>query len=281
MKRLVTGCVVLAACLSSQAVCGQEPAKKTTGNVTAAQEGKKGGEKGGTKDNRFPDGLDHDFGRVARGTYAKHTFRVVNTSDSQVEMTSVRAGGIARVRVSKTKLQPNEVGKLFVAVDTRRFSGTKTSAIYLSMRKGEGLPEDFRFSITCNSDDTLKLDPKILLQNRLMEAACKGVSIARDGFPPSPGVYLGDEKSPDIVSVLKEGADVNGPDQKGCTALMYASICGLAENVKTLLANGADATLKDEDGWTALMYAEADHHWRVEGRREVAKVLKKHLAKKQ
>lgn len=91
---------------------------------------------------------------------------------------------------------------------------------------------------------------------------------------------MGDAKSPDIATALKEGAVVNIPDQKGCTALMYASICGLAENVKTLLANGADATLKDDEGWTALMYAEADHHWRVEGRREVAKVLKEHLAKK-
>ena len=90
---------------------------------------------------------------------------------------------------------------------------------------------------------------------------------------------MGDEKSPDIVTVLKEGAKVDGPDQRGCTALMYASICGLPQNVKTLLANGADATITD-DGWTALMYAEANHEWRVEGRREVAKILKEHLAKK-
>jgi hypothetical protein len=113
-----------------------------------------------------------------------------------------------------------------------------------------------------------------------MEAACKGVSIERDGFPPSPGVYLGDDKSTDIVTVLKEGATVNGPDQRGRTALMYASICGLAENVKTLLANGADATLKDDEDRTALMHAEADHPWRVDGRREVAKVLKENLGKK-
>jgi hypothetical protein len=167
-----------------------------------------------------------------------------------------------------------------VSLDARRFKGQKTCILYVSIRSGQRYASTAALVIKANSDESLKLDPKILLQNRLMEAACKGVSVARDGFPPAPGVYLGDEKSPDIATALKEGAKVDGPDQRGCTALMYASICGLPENVKTLLANGADARFKDKGGWTALMYAEAGHEWRVEGRREVAKLLKEHLAKK-
>jgi hypothetical protein len=240
-----------------------------------------GTEEKGQKDDRFPDGQEHDFGRVARGTYSKHAFRILNAADVPLEIVSVRSSpGALRVRANKSELKPKEEGKLLVLVETPRFAGPKTMAFYLTMRKKDGPPEEFRFSVTCNSDEALKLDPKIVLQNRLMEAACKGVSIEKDGFPPSPGVYLGDDKSPDIVTILKQGGKVDAPDQRGCTALMYAAICGLAENVKTLLANGADATLKDEEGWTALMYAEADHHWRVEGRRQVARVLKEHLAKK-
>ena len=276
MKLQVTCCIMLSFGYISASVFPQVFTKK----AAVAQEAKTADDEGDKKVNRFPDGLDHDFGKVARGTYAKHAFRIANISDSPVEILVRTSPGAVKVRASKAKLEPKEVGKLLVVVETSRFVGSKTVAIFLTMRKGGGPVEDFRFSITCDSDETLKLDPKILLQNRLMEAACKGVSIARDGFPPSPGVYLGDEKSPDIATVLKEGADVNGPDQKGRTALMYASFCGLAENVKTLLANGADATLTNEDGWTALMYAEADHQWRVGGRREVAKVLKEHLAKK-
>jgi ankyrin repeat protein len=61
---------------------------------------------------------------------------------------------------------------------------------------------------------------------------------------------------------------------------MYAAICGLPENVKTLLANGADPALATDDGWTALMFAEAHTSFRVEGRKEVVKVLREHLAKK-
>jgi Ankyrin repeats (many copies)/Protein of unknown function (DUF1573) len=266
MKLFGTYVVLLACFVPSYRATAQEPQKKENADA---------------KVNRFPDGQSHDFGKVAYGAYVKHTFRLLNTADVPLEIISVRssAGGL-RVQVSKAELKPKEEAKLLVLVETRRFIGSKTMAFYLTMRKKDGPPEEIRFFITCNSDKDLKLDPTILLQNRLMEAACKGVSVARDGLPPSPGVYLGDEKSPNIATVLREGATVDGPDQRGCTALMYASICGLAENVKTLLANGADATLKDEEGWTALMYAEADHNWRVEGRREVAKILKEHLAKK-
>jgi hypothetical protein len=266
MKLYSTCWLLLAFILLPHTAVAQEPQKKKNSD---------------TKDSRFPDGHSNAFGKVAMGAYVKHTFRIVNTSDVPVEITSVRrsVGGPVKVSVDKSTLNPKEDGKLLIVVDTNRFVGQKEVAIYVTMQTGKARVEEIRFFITCNSDEDLKLDPKSLLQNRLMEAACKGVSIDRDGFPPAPGVYLGNAKSPEIVAVLKEGADINAPDQSGCTALMYASICGLPENVKTLLANGADATMKN-DGWTALMYAEADHHWRVEGRREVAKILKQHLAKK-
>ena len=211
MKLQVTCCIMLSFGYISASVFPQVFTKK----AAVAQEAKTADDEGDKKVNRFPDGLDHDFGKVARGTYAKHAFRIANISDSPVEILVRTSPGAVKVRASKAKLEPKEVGKLLVVVETSRFVGSKTVAIFLTMRKGGGPVEDFRFSITCDSDETLKLDPKILLQNRLMEAACKGVSIARDGFPPSPGVYLGDEKSPDIATVLKEGADVNGPDQKG------------------------------------------------------------------
>lgn len=39
----------------------------------------------------FPDGLDHDFGKVFRGMQAKHTFRVVNTFKVPLHIISLRA----------------------------------------------------------------------------------------------------------------------------------------------------------------------------------------------
>jgi hypothetical protein len=40
----------------------------------------------------FPDGLEHDFGKVQAGTQPKHTFRVVNTTSVPLEV-SLRRGG--------------------------------------------------------------------------------------------------------------------------------------------------------------------------------------------
>jgi hypothetical protein len=37
----------------------------------------------------FPDGLEYDFGKVQRGTLAKHVFRVVNTSNVPLQIVSL------------------------------------------------------------------------------------------------------------------------------------------------------------------------------------------------
>jgi hypothetical protein len=147
-----------------------------------------------------------------------------------------------------------------------------------------------------------KQDPtKIRLGRELIRAACKGFKLRDgEGFPPYPGGFSDGPPGPalrelskkplpadqlgdpaDIVKVLDKKADINMPNPKGYTALMYAANLGLVENVKTLLAKGADATLKSADGETALSLAEReDTSFRLEERRQVVKVLKEHLAKK-
>ena len=45
---------------------------------------------GETVTTKFPDGLEHDFGKVQSGTVAKHAFRVVNTSSVPLRIISLR-----------------------------------------------------------------------------------------------------------------------------------------------------------------------------------------------
>jgi hypothetical protein len=45
-----------------------------------------------TSTTMFPDGLDHDFGKVRSGTQAEHAFRVVNTSNVPLRVISLRYG---------------------------------------------------------------------------------------------------------------------------------------------------------------------------------------------
>jgi hypothetical protein len=280
MNHLMSSCVLTFLYLSHP-TCAQNSENKAAPECGATQDQAIDKDREGTRDARFPDGLEHEFGKVARGTYCKHAFRIVNTSQSPIEITAIRvASGPVRPRMSNAHLESKEVAKLMVLVETPRFTGSKSVTIYLAMRTGNGAPEEVRFRIICDSDETLKLDPKVALQIRLIRAACKGVDVDRDGFPPGPGGYLADATTPDIVTVLKEGADINMPDQRGYTALMCAASWGLADNVKTLLAHGADATLKTEDGLTALDFAEANYKFRAAARREVASILREHLAKK-
>jgi hypothetical protein len=38
----------------------------------------------------FPDGFDHDFGKVQTGAQARHAFRIVNMSKVSLQIVSVR-----------------------------------------------------------------------------------------------------------------------------------------------------------------------------------------------
>ena len=59
-----------------------------------------------------------------------------------------------------------------------------------------------------------------------------------------------------IAALLAGGADPNGRDRDGWTALMLAASSNADPAVTaTLLARGADPNLADGDGWTALMLA--------------------------
>jgi hypothetical protein len=285
MKRFVAlGFVAFISSISflGPATLAQESGKKATGHDLAKEE-KKANKKVDTKDDRFPDGRKHDFGQVARGTECSHSFRIVNTSNRPIKIAEIRKGmNPLRFFVNDWDLPPKAVGRVEVVVETSRFSGPKTMAFWLTTQNGLGVVDTFTFLVTADSNE--RLQREVELQLRLKEAACKGFDSRRDGYPPYPGGWTVDSgKSPDIVTVLKQGADVNMPDGKGYTALMYAANLGLLENVKTLLANGADATLKSTDGSTAVSIAEwEDTRWRfrLAERREVVKVLREHLAKK-
>ncbi|MGP0076330.1 MAG: ankyrin repeat domain-containing protein [Bryobacteraceae bacterium] len=94
-------------------------------------------------------------------------------------------------------------------------------------------------------------------RHRILEALVKaGVDVNqkdRDGAPWLPTSGNSDTQASKIL--LAAGADPNGRDSLGGTALMYASGQGDDEEVKLLLEHHADVNLKDAKGRTALMYA--------------------------
>lgn len=59
----------------------------------------------------------------------------------------------------------------------------------------------------------------------------------------------------EVTALLETGADINGADYDGFTALMFAVVFGKAEMVHLLLERGADVHACTEDGETALSLA--------------------------
>ncbi|KAI5659609.1 hypothetical protein M9H77_28402 [Catharanthus roseus] len=66
-----------------------------------------------------------------------------------------------------------------------------------------------------------------------------------------------------IHRLLENGANINGKDQNGWTALHRASFKGRIDAVRSLIENGIDINARDEEGYTALHCAVESGHAEV------------------
>jgi ankyrin repeat protein len=67
-----------------------------------------------------------------------------------------------------------------------------------------------------------------------------------------------------VVSLLEAGADVEGVDEAGNTALIIAATKGSNDMVKALLTGGASTETSDDREWTALTVARQKNHQQTE-----------------
>lgn len=66
-----------------------------------------------------------------------------------------------------------------------------------------------------------------------------------------------------VEKLLADGADANGRNETGDTALMFAAANGSLPVVRALLAAGADVNAKNTEGWQPLMGAAGKSHVEV------------------
>ncbi|MSU76867.1 MAG: DUF1573 domain-containing protein [Gemmataceae bacterium] len=104
----------------------------------------------------FPDGMSHDFGKVARGTVHGCTFRIVNTSSHELEITNVRVSMSIDLSAwtVKNRLKPGETGTINVRQDTGMFFGSKTTRFFVTYTIG-GRFREARFWVQCDSDKSM------------------------------------------------------------------------------------------------------------------------------
>jgi Protein of unknown function (DUF1573) len=73
-----------------------------------------------------------DFGTVRRGERLTHSFRLTNNLDQIVQIRDVRvSAAFLTARASGKQLAPGASATINVQMDTSRFSGDKTSSIYV------------------------------------------------------------------------------------------------------------------------------------------------------
>ncbi len=70
----------------------------------------------------------------------------------------------------------------------------------------------------------------------------------------------GKGQAQEVVSLLRDGANVNAKDRFGMMPLHHAARCGRVEVVKVLIAEGADVNARAGDGCTALHFAATAAH---------------------
>ncbi len=71
-------------------------------------------------------------------------------------------------------------------------------------------------------------------------------------------VRAGDSNS--VRRLLSEGTDINAPDRRGWTALMYAAANNRIDIANIFMASGGDVNARDNVGWTPLMVAVGNGH---------------------
>jgi Protein of unknown function (DUF1573) len=105
----------------------------------------------------FPDRA-HNFGNVARGSQVRHSFSVVNRSNSEVHIASWKPKcGCTNVKVGARVIPPGTQTTIEATIDTTRFQGRKDSGLTLVIDRPNYVEVDL--NLTCFIRSDVMLNP--------------------------------------------------------------------------------------------------------------------------
>jgi hypothetical protein len=105
-----------------------------------------------------PGGVSHDFGNVPRGATLVHRFPVTNIYAVPLTFTQIRPGcGCVTATASASPLAPKETGYIEVQMDARKFSGSKSVTIQVTV--GPDFVSTAALQVTANSRSDVVCNP--------------------------------------------------------------------------------------------------------------------------
>ena len=104
------------------------------------------------------DELSRDFGSVPRGQQLMHPFRIVNTTQQPVRISSVSVScGCVTARALKTVLQPGEETAVIAQMNTKVFINTRTVTIFVIFDQPRY--QEVRLWVQANSREDVQFSP--------------------------------------------------------------------------------------------------------------------------
>jgi hypothetical protein len=102
--------------------------------------------------------ISHDFGTVARGAQLSHAFTLTNIYSVPLQITEIRVTcGCVTATSTSRLLKPQEKAQLNVVMDSRRFSGTKSVTVYVTV--GPEFISTASIHLTANARPDVVLNP--------------------------------------------------------------------------------------------------------------------------
>lgn len=100
----------------------------------------------------------HDFGKVARGSKLRHSFRVVNQTDRPIRIQGWRTKcGCTEVRLGAKVIPPGSQSFVEATLDTTRFTGPKSSGLTLVL--DQPAAREVELGLTCDIQSELTVSP--------------------------------------------------------------------------------------------------------------------------
>jgi len=125
---------------------------------------------------RLFDELSKDFGAVPRGPALTHPFRLVNKTNSPINIASIRVScGCTTAHALKTLLNPGEETAIVARMDTTRFSGVKTVTIYVQFDRPTF--DEVRLWVQAISRDDFTLNPDTLAFGQVKRSSTPMIAI--------------------------------------------------------------------------------------------------------